>query len=145
MNLKKNLNPFRFFSLWLISSTAYMIALGALMDTVPPRLEWISKIILPSTLVAGFFASIVSSKKNKGNATTLETIAKDVIVTLIGAAILIALYAVSIIVSPNVYATESEIATMLAETDLNPIQVHQIEQILERQGYITLSRLRKVL
>ena len=133
-----------FFSLWLISSTAYMIALGALMDTVPPRLEWISKIILPATLVMGFFAAVVSSKRNQGTATTIETIAKDGVVTIVGAAILIVLYAISIIVSPNVYATETEIATMLAETGLNPVQVYQIEQILLRQGYITLDDIKTI-
>lgn len=127
----------QFFLRWLTMSTVYLVTMGGLMDTVPSRLDWISTFVFPAGIVVGLIGSLIAVKQQKATDTTKDTLLKDGVITLVSTAVLIVLYFISIVTTPNIYVTESKLTSLLDKIGLNVTQITQIEQIISSKGYIS--------
>lgn len=129
--------------IWFTSSGFYIVSLGALVNVMPPRLAWIPSFIFPLSVAVGFIMALISVATNNSQS-AIGMLAKDGIITTIGAAVLIFLYFLSFAYSPTKYVSMDELGKRLAEANLNDIQVGQVKEIISKQGYVTSQDLEAV-
>lgn len=129
-----------FFLFWSANIFVYISVFGALVDVLPPRLEWITNFIFPLCIFGGFVTSIIGVRKAKGKLPSVEAVVNAGLTTLMGLFVMVTIYTASFAIKPTQYITVDQFES----AGLTPNQVAQLQNYLDRQGYITSQDLENI-
>jgi hypothetical protein len=142
-NISKNTIS-KFLILWAILGGVYYIALAVATDALPPRIQGLSNIVLPFSILFALFVAAIATSRSKEDETVNNVFQNNIQIGVYGAVVVILLYIASVIFYPSNVVTSDELADALNKAELTVEQKNQVLKLLQQQDYVTNKELQDV-